>query len=336
MEAKHVNAFRPHDIMWEKVSKSLLKNPDGLLKNTDKRMVYMYGNMCFVKKDLTFGLRTVHPEEVHFIQTTQVPILLYELPPSSLQCRAQPNVARRSFEPYGQMLYHRTILEPHTAYPIPDGTHYLMLTVQKTAFGLDIIPESLLPQLFQKGFYLGDFRKMKRFEQTPYKLPPPTPAHGLKRPLKETHPPKKRGRIMRLVQIPEPIEIPEPVQIPEPIQIPVPVHIPEPQLLYPEPELLYPQPVQIPETELLYPEPVQIPDLEQIPEPMQIPEPDTALLDQLLSSVYEQEPQAFQSRSNGERQKCIRLMESGDERRVKKSLGDRMERKLEPGSRDDP
>ncbi|GFV49913.1 uncharacterized protein TNCV_1391951 [Trichonephila clavipes] len=99
-------------------------------------------------------------------------MLIYELPAFSLKCRA--NVIRRSFEPHDQMLYHRTILEPHTAYPIPAGTHYIVLTVQKTAFGLDIIPESLLPQLIQKGFHVGDFRKMKKFNQTPYKLPPPT------------------------------------------------------------------------------------------------------------------------------------------------------------------
>ncbi|GFW38795.1 uncharacterized protein TNCV_3881621 [Trichonephila clavipes] len=104
-------------------------------------------------------------------------MLIYELPASSLKCRAQPNVIRRSFEPYDQMLYHRTIFEPHTAYPIPAGTNYIVWTVQKTAFGLDIIPESLLPHLIQKGFHVGDFRKIKKFDQTPYKLPPPTPIH---------------------------------------------------------------------------------------------------------------------------------------------------------------
>ncbi|GFV93146.1 uncharacterized protein TNCV_572851 [Trichonephila clavipes] len=77
------------------------------------------------------------------------------------------------------MLYHRTILGApcHGVSSIPAGTHYIVLTVQKTAFGLDIIPESLLPQLLQKGFHVGDFRKMKKFNQTPYKLPPPTPIH---------------------------------------------------------------------------------------------------------------------------------------------------------------
>ncbi|GFS47035.1 integrase catalytic domain-containing protein [Trichonephila clavipes] len=157
MEAKHVNEFRPNDVMWEKTSKGLLRNPDRLLKNTDTRMVYIYNNLFFVKKDFTFGLRTVTSGEIHLIQTTHVPMFIYELSASSLKCRA--HVIRRSFEPHDQMLYHRTILEPHTAYPIPAGTHYIVLTVQKTAFGLDIIPESLLPQLLQKGFHVGDFGK---------------------------------------------------------------------------------------------------------------------------------------------------------------------------------
>ncbi|GFU08773.1 integrase catalytic domain-containing protein [Trichonephila clavipes] len=165
MEAKHANEFRPNDVIWERTTKGLLRNPDRWLKNTDKRMIYIYGNI-FCQKDFTFCLRTVKSGENHFIQMTHVPMLIYELPASSLKCRAQLNVIRRSFEPYNQMLYHRTILEPHTAYPIPAVTNYIVLTVQKTAFGLDIISESLLPQLIQKGFHVGDFRKTKRFDHT--------------------------------------------------------------------------------------------------------------------------------------------------------------------------
>ncbi|GFT30660.1 integrase catalytic domain-containing protein [Trichonephila clavipes] len=152
LEAKHVNEFRPDDVLWEKISKGLLRNPDRPLKNTDKRMVYIY-NMFFVKKkDFTFGFRTVKSGEIHLIQTTNVPILIYELPSSSLRCRANPNLFRRSFEPFDQMLYHRMVLEPHTAYPIPARTRYILLTVQKTLFGLDIIPEMILPQLMENGF----------------------------------------------------------------------------------------------------------------------------------------------------------------------------------------
>ncbi|GFT91621.1 hypothetical protein TNCV_686541 [Trichonephila clavipes] len=94
MEAKHVNEFRPDDVLWEKISKGLLKNPDRPLKNTDKRMVYIYNDMFFVKKDFTFGFRTVKPGEIHLIQTTNVPILIYEFPSSSLRCRTNFNLLR--------------------------------------------------------------------------------------------------------------------------------------------------------------------------------------------------------------------------------------------------
>ncbi|GFW94028.1 uncharacterized protein TNCV_4813461 [Trichonephila clavipes] len=262
MEAKHANEFRPNDVMWEKTSKGLLRNPDRLLKNTDKRMVYIYNNIFFCQKRLYLWLANGEIRRDSLIQSTQEAMLIYEMPVSSLKCRAQPNVIRRSFEPHDQMLYHRTILEPHTAYPIPAGTNYIVLTVQKTAFGLDITSDSLLPQLIQKGFHVGDFRKMKKFDQTPYKLPPPTPIHvpAEKRPLKEKSLPfsKKRSkvritpvmrRVSRRSELPmAPVQIPqilEPVQIPlvlEPVQIPLapqsPVQIPLPQVLQ--------SPVQIP------------------------------------------------------------------------------------------
>ncbi|GFV63790.1 uncharacterized protein TNCV_2977241 [Trichonephila clavipes] len=206
------------------------------------------------------------------------------------------------------MLYHRTILEPHTAYPIPAGANYIVLTVQKTTFGLDIIPESLLLQLIQKGFHVGDFRKMKNFDQTPYKRPPPTPIHvpAEKRPLEEISLPfsKKRSKMritpvmrrvsrrpelpMAPVQIPQvpqpPVQVPQvpqpPVQIPdvsEPVQIPV-SQVPQPPVQIPDvpesvqfPVSLVPQPpVQIPVSPVPQP-PVQIP-VSHVPQsPVQIP-----------------------------------------------------------------
>ncbi|GFW23892.1 uncharacterized protein TNCV_945761 [Trichonephila clavipes] len=190
MEAKHANNFRPNNVMWEKHPKACREIQTDCSKIPTRGWFTFTTYFC--QKDITFGLQTVKSGEIHLIQTTHVPMLIYELPASSLKYRAQPNVIRRSFEPHDQMLYHRTILEPHTAYPIPAGTNYIVLTVKKTAFGLDIISESLLPQLIQKGFHVGDFRKMKKFDQTPYKLPPPTPIHvpAEKRPLEEKSLPK--------------------------------------------------------------------------------------------------------------------------------------------------
>ncbi|GFT48984.1 hypothetical protein TNCV_3874641 [Trichonephila clavipes] len=82
-------------------------------------------------------------------------MLIYELPASSLKCRAQPNVIRRSFEPHDQMLYHRTILEP------PHGVSGSRLETlhcvdaAKTVFGLDIIPEMMLPSSWRMDLTWG-------------------------------------------------------------------------------------------------------------------------------------------------------------------------------------
>ncbi|GFU58849.1 uncharacterized protein NPIL_231021 [Nephila pilipes] len=75
------------------------------------------------------------------------------------------------------MLYPRTVIEPHTSYPIPAGTHYILMTIQKTVFALNVVPETILTTLLQNGFRMGDFRKAKKYHQKAYKLPPPTPAH---------------------------------------------------------------------------------------------------------------------------------------------------------------
>ncbi|GFT15274.1 hypothetical protein TNCV_277811 [Trichonephila clavipes] len=53
------------------------------------------GKAC--ERNFTFGLRTVKSGEIHLIQTTHVPMLIYELPASSVKCRAQPNVIREKF-----------------------------------------------------------------------------------------------------------------------------------------------------------------------------------------------------------------------------------------------
>ncbi|GFX93241.1 uncharacterized protein TNCV_4761201 [Trichonephila clavipes] len=209
LEAKHLNEFRPDDVLWEKISKGLLRNPDRFLKNTDKRMVYIYNNMFFVKKDFAFGFRTVKSGEIHWIQTTHVLMQIYELPSSSLGCRANPNLFQRSFEPYDQMLYHRMELEPHTAYPIPARTHYILLTMQKTVFGLDIIPEMILPQLMENGFNLGDFRQRKHFVQKAYKLPPPTPS-CYRTIIRQSVAPVRIIKPSTALATPQPVSIPEP------------------------------------------------------------------------------------------------------------------------------
>ncbi|GFS73053.1 uncharacterized protein TNCV_3606451 [Trichonephila clavipes] len=56
MEAKHVNEFRPNDVMWEKTSKGLLRNPDRLLKKyRQKNGLHLQQHIFLPKKTLTLA-----------------------------------------------------------------------------------------------------------------------------------------------------------------------------------------------------------------------------------------------------------------------------------------
>ncbi|GFU70138.1 hypothetical protein TNCV_5057321 [Trichonephila clavipes] len=175
-----------------------------------------------------------------------------------------------------------------------------------TVFGLDIIPEPILPQLMENGFNLGDFRKMKRYDQKAYKLPPPTPAHvhaeKNKRPLEEQPgSSSKRNRVFITPVIRPPVA---PVLIARPstaLATPQPVIIPEtpvlttPQTLLPDPprppELTTPF-VQIPDPPVqIPPEPTTPPVQLYLPDPPVVKtlEPtltDDSSIDQIMSSVF--------------------------------------------------
>ncbi|GFV61647.1 uncharacterized protein TNCV_188051 [Trichonephila clavipes] len=253
-------------------------------------------------------------------------MLIYELPSSSLRCRANPNLFRRSFEPFDQMLYHRMVLEPHTAYPIPAGTRYILLTVQKTMFGVDIIPERMLPQLMENGFHLGDFRQRKRFDQKAYKLPPPTPAHvpaeTHKRPLEQQPKPlSKKKRVIitpiirpsvpsvRIIKPSTALSTPQPIHLPDPpvVETTSQIHLPDPpeqttsQILLPDPpvvettsQILLPDPPVVETTsQILLPDPPSNQTTSQIylPDPnvVEALEPtltDDSSIDQIMSSVF--------------------------------------------------
>ncbi|GFT32130.1 uncharacterized protein TNCV_1229291 [Trichonephila clavipes] len=222
-------------------------------------------------------------------------MLIYELPSSSLRCRANPNVFRRSFEPFDQMLYHRMVLEPHTAYPIPAGTRYILLTVQKTMFRVDIIPERILPQLMENGFHLGDFRQRKRFDQKTYKLPPPTPAHvpaeTHKRPLEQQPKPlSKKKRVIitpiirpfvpsvRIIKPSTALSTPQTVSIPDPSPEQTTPQIPDPPVVETTSQILLPDPPVIETTsQILLPDP-PLPTTSQI----LLPDPPEQTTSQIL------------------------------------------------------
>ncbi|GFX56592.1 hypothetical protein TNCV_5035111 [Trichonephila clavipes] len=312
LEAKHVNEFWPDDVLWEKISKGLLRNPDRPLKNTDKRMVYIY-NMFFVKKDFTFGFRTVKSGEIHLIKTTHVPMLIYEFPSSSLRCRANPKLFRRSFEPFDQMLYHRMVLEPHTAYPIPAGTRYILLTKKETlrSKGLQATASDTSSctcrdtnkRLLEQQ--PGPFSKKKRVFITPVIRPPVAPV--------------LIARPFAALSTPKPVSIPEPPelttsQIPDPpapippelttSQIHLPpqppelttshIHLPDPQPEQTTPQILLPDPPpELTTSQILLPDPPFKQTTPQIllPDPpvVETLEPtltDDSSKDQIMSSVF--------------------------------------------------
>ncbi|GFT01910.1 hypothetical protein TNCV_3056571 [Trichonephila clavipes] len=123
------------------------------------------------------------------------------------------------------MLYHRTILEPHTAYPIPAGTHYIVLTVQKTAFATSTYPDSCTGRKATFGGK-GSTQETSASRHETWS--------------------RRSERPMTPVTIPDVLE---PVPIPD---VP-PVHIPQTPVQIPD---VLP-PVQIPDVL----EPVQIPDV---------------------------------------------------------------------------
>ncbi|GFT80032.1 hypothetical protein TNCV_1368161 [Trichonephila clavipes] len=162
------------------------------------------------------------------------------------------------------MLYTRMVSEHNTAYPIPAGTRYILLTVQKTLFGLEIIPETILLQLMENGFNLGGFRKMKR-----QGLPP-------------------NGTVFITPVIRPPVFIAKPsiaLATPQPVSIPELPVLTTPQILLPDPPPELTTPLeQIPDPPVqihVFQPPVQISPVPTSP-PVQIPDPTPELTTPLL------------------------------------------------------
>ncbi|GFS97253.1 hypothetical protein TNCV_1824251 [Trichonephila clavipes] len=161
----------------------------------------------------------------------------------------------------------------------------------------------------ENGFNLGDFRKMKRYDQKAYKLPPPNPAlvpaETNKRPLEEQPglsskrnrlfiTPVIRSRVAPVLiarpstalDTPQPLSIPEsPVQIPpeqmshvqiSPVQIPPELTTPLVQIPDPSVQLFLPDP---PPVHVFLPDPPVVETLEPTLS-------DDSSIDQIMSSVF--------------------------------------------------
>ncbi|GFT91623.1 hypothetical protein TNCV_686551 [Trichonephila clavipes] len=173
----------------------------------------------------------------------------------------------------------------------------------------------------ENEFNLEDFRKMKRYDQKAYKLPPPSPAHAPaetnKRPLEEQPgPSSKRNRVFITPVIRPPVALaliprhstaldtPQPVSILEPPVLTTPqtllpdpprpferttslVQIPDPPVKIP---VFQPPVPKTPPVQLFLPDPPPVQILQPDPPPVvETLEPtltDDSSMDQIMASVF--------------------------------------------------
>lgn len=167
-QSKNVQFFDPR-VKWEKVCKKLEKPPLHNNKTTDQRLNFKMDNLLLVKRYFSFGLWTVPVDEGHVFQTTDAPMLAYHLPDDSLAATPTPNIVRRSLVKEDAYLYKRYVLRPNSTCVVPPLTRYLILTVQKTLFSVDVMAWEDVKELL-------DFRTHTTYTLEAYNLPPPTPA----------------------------------------------------------------------------------------------------------------------------------------------------------------
>ncbi|GIY46544.1 uncharacterized protein CDAR_490161 [Caerostris darwini] len=175
--------FNPDAVQWEKRHKRLVMTPDQHLKNSDTRMGFKITHkMYLVKCNFSFGHTLGQDTTAHVYQKGDIPLIFYELPKSSFQCKTEPSLVRRSFKPYDQILYYRYILKSRTCCVVPSGVRYIILTVQKTLFALDILLEDMIHQL---DFSWCLYSTHKTYQQQVYALPPTPPHHQPESPRKK-------------------------------------------------------------------------------------------------------------------------------------------------------
>ncbi|KAF8789383.1 hypothetical protein HNY73_007323 [Argiope bruennichi] len=215
MECKRVNFFDP-SVRWSRVAKKIKLSPTHEKKNSDQRLSFKLDNMLIVKQLFSFGLWTVPREEGHVFQTSDATMLICHLPAKSLQCHPKPSTVRRSFVEQDQYLYDRYVMHPNSIYVVPPETRYLILTVQKTLFAVDVMA-------WEDVRGLQDFRTHRQYTLPAYNLPPPTPKHEMLVP-DMIRPEERRSRKRMRRNSPEPEFIrprdPEPVTVvQEPTQV---------------------------------------------------------------------------------------------------------------------
>ncbi|GBM55730.1 hypothetical protein AVEN_10760-1, partial [Araneus ventricosus] len=174
LESAKVPFFEANRVNFRKVCKKLRSNPTQTKKNSDQRISFKMDNLFVVKQYFTFGFWTVPPGVGHVFQTSAAPMLVFHFNEQrALEAMKdvytpKPCKMRRSLVERDEYLYDRYVLRPRSTYVVPPGINYLILTVQKTMFAVDVMD-------FESVRELTDFRTHSSFKLDEYDLPPPSP-----------------------------------------------------------------------------------------------------------------------------------------------------------------
>ncbi|GBN88480.1 hypothetical protein AVEN_90142-1 [Araneus ventricosus] len=174
LESAKVPFFEANRVNFRRVCKKLRSNPTQTKKNSDQRISFKMDNLFVVKQYFTFGFWTVPPGVGHVFQTSAAPMLVFHFNEQrALEAMKdvytpKPCKMRRSLVERDEYLYDRYVLRPRSTYVVPPGINYLILTVQKTMFAVDVMD-------FESVRELTDFRTHSSFKLDEYDLPPPSP-----------------------------------------------------------------------------------------------------------------------------------------------------------------
>lgn len=169
-ECQSYDRFHPDSLVWNTIADRFRKPPKQIhRKNADVRMSFRLRNQYLVKAFFTFGLKRVEPGTVHLIQTSAVPILFYLLPRED--SRRSLKFEDKKFYFQSIHRFDRRILLEHGAYKIPEGAAYMLFTIQKTFFSLDILKND-----FEIPFRVSDpvINRITALKRT-IDIPPQTP-----------------------------------------------------------------------------------------------------------------------------------------------------------------
>jgi len=259
-------------IMWDSIVRRLKRDPSRKLNNANVSLLFRLDNMYLVKKGFTYGNWTVASGHLHVVQTSNAVMLCYELPSNS-NIPAQEKMRRHLPEAY-QFVYNRYILPPHGIYVIPAKTQYVLVSVQKTIFALDVVPAHLVPA----GGKLFNSFKSYSTQQVEYNVPPPTPCRSpFPQEATRVESSKRQSPWGHGYKIPKKSKrssfIPPPPVFVEPECIPPPPVSPQPQPSPPVSPQPQPSPPASPQPECI-PSPTMSPQPECIPSPTVSPQPE--------------------------------------------------------------